>query len=107
MSTHNHSMHGRLRLRFALLKKNPARLACVCDSLRGIHGIQTVEASLLTGTMVIHYDNESGNKPRFWDDVEAVLEYNHLHHDKHATTDRNPVHRLVQRSAQALAAALR
>lgn len=72
---------GRLRLRFSLLKKNPARMAAVCDALRAIGGIGAVEGSPVTGAMLIHYDGAAGNNPRFWDDVEAVLEYHHLHHD--------------------------
>jgi hypothetical protein len=99
------------RLRFALLKKSPARLACVCDALRGIDGIEHVEASLATGGILIRYDSAAGNHHRLWDEVEAVLEYHHLYHDQQDTGEtyatRSPVLRLVRRSAQALAAALR
>lgn len=113
MSAQTHPLPGSLRLRFALLKKSPARLACVCDALRGIRGIEHVEANVATGSILIRYDGTAGNRHRLWDEVEAVLEYNHLYHDQqgqrlaYADVTRSPVLRLVRRSAQALAAALR
>lgn len=109
-----HAHPGSLRLRFALLKKCPARLDGVCDALRGIRGMQHVEASATTGAIVLRYDGTAAGNHRFWDEVEAVLEYNHLYHDQRAAERsgrgaalRNPVRRLVRRSAQALAAVLR
>ena len=111
MSAQTQPVPGSLRLRFALLKKSPARLACVCDALRGIRGIEHVEASVASGSILIRYENAAGNHHRLWDDVEAVLEYNHLYHDQQGRGDayvaRSPVLRLVRRSAQALAAVLR
>jgi hypothetical protein len=114
MSAQLHSHSGSLRLRFSLLKKSPARLDCVCDALRGISGMEHVEASALTGAILIRYDGTAANNHRFWDEVEAVLEYNHLYHEQRAVdrhddiaAPRNPVRRLVQRSAQVLAAVLR
>ncbi|UUZ48172.1 hypothetical protein LP420_35550 [Massilia sp. B-10] len=69
-------------------------MAAVCDALRAIGGIGAVEGSPVTGAMLIHYDGAAGNNPRFWDDVEAVLEYHHLHHDApqpgHALRARPP-----------------
>ncbi|UUZ53768.1 hypothetical protein LP419_35005 [Massilia sp. H-1] len=63
-------------------------------TLRAIGGIGAVEGSPVTGAMLIHYDGAAGNNPRFWDDVEAVLEYHHLHHDApqpgHALRARPP-----------------
>lgn len=111
MSAQTHPLPGSLQLRFALLRKSPARLACVCDALRGISGVEHVEGSVATGAISIRYEGAAAMHHRFWDEVEAILEYNHLYHDQPrlAYTDvaRSPVLRLVRRSAQALAAVLR
>lgn len=108
------SPSGRLRLQFALLKKSPARLAGVCDALRAVGGVAQVDASVAHGSIVIAYDGAAGASHRFWDDVEAVLEYHHLYHDGHdglmdhgQVAPPNPVQRLVRRSARVLAAVLR
>jgi hypothetical protein len=114
MSAQLHALPGSLRLRFSLLKKSPARLDCVCEALRGIRGMEHVEASATTGAIDLRYDGVAANNHRFWDEVEAVLEYNHLYHDQREVERsekvpslRHPVTRLVRRSARVLASVLR
>ncbi|HEY0064232.1 MAG TPA: hypothetical protein VGC21_19100 [Telluria sp.] len=102
----------RLQLRFSLLKNNPARLASVSDALRGLDGIESVQVSAQTGTVLIQYDGAIGNKHRFWDNVEAVLEAHHLYHDDREAPLMHrfagmPVGQLMKRSALKLVSAWR
>jgi hypothetical protein len=101
------TLPGRLQLRFVALEKDSGRLASICESLRSIAGIRTVEADPGTGAMLIDYDAAAGTNPRFWDGVEAVLEYNHLYHDQRSAPPAGSMRQLVRRSAQVLAAAWR
>jgi hypothetical protein len=116
-------LRGRLRLRFSQLRNDPLRLARVCDALRGIDGVQAIEASQLNGGMLIHYNARLARRPGFWDEVEAVLESNELYHTPTPYQERAAdqpssgrgvvntvaetlVQKLIERSATALVAAL-
>lgn len=111
---------GRLRLRFAALKRNPLRAASVCHCLRGIQGIQSVDASPITGSMLVQFDRKAGTSPQFWARIEAVIEGHRLHPATAGTDHAQAsfpqeltqhltealVQRLLARSAAALVAAL-
>lgn len=81
MPGNNHHLRGRLRLRFSTLKNDLPRLTGVIESLRGVAGVDAVEASPYTGGMLIHYDPAAGDTRRFWDDVQTALASHSLYHD--------------------------
>jgi Heavy metal associated domain 2 len=53
-----HTMPGRVRVKISRLKNNPAFAREIQERLSGIPGIQTVEVSLLTGSVLVLYDAE-------------------------------------------------
>jgi len=123
MRGQTHYPRGRLRLRFSELRNDPLRLARVCDELRAVDGIHVIEASQITGGMLIHYDARHARGPGFWDAVEAVLDRHHLYQNPVPVgASRTPssdlghtvatsladtlVKKLVERTALALVAAI-
>lgn len=56
MTTYTHHISGRLRTRYAQLKNNPALARNVTSALKRIDGVLAVEASTITGSLLIHYD---------------------------------------------------
>lgn len=123
MRGQTHHPRGRLRLRFSELRNHPLRLARVCDELRAIEGIHVIEASQITGGMLVHYDARHARGPGFWNAVEAVLDRNRLYQQAAPAEPNRPpasdvgravannladtlVKKLVERSALALVAAI-
>jgi hypothetical protein len=51
-----HTMPGRVRVKISRLKDNPAFAREIQERLLGIPGIQRVEVSLLTGSVLVLYD---------------------------------------------------
>jgi hypothetical protein len=76
-----HHPRGRLRLRFSRLKHNSEQLTSVMDALRLVPGVERVEGSPYSGGILISYHGTSGDKRRFWDDIETVLATHGLHHN--------------------------
>lgn len=56
MTHHVHHVPGRLRIRIPELKRNPALARVVTEKVRRFDGIQTVEASVVTGSLLVFYD---------------------------------------------------
>ena len=56
MTTYTHHISGRLRTRYPQLKNNPARARAAEAAIRNIHGVISVEASTITGSLLIRYD---------------------------------------------------
>jgi hypothetical protein len=56
MPTYNHHITGRMRTRYPQLKNNPARARGVEVAIRKIDGVISVEASTITGSLLVHYD---------------------------------------------------
>ena len=72
---------GRLRLRFTQLKQSPGMLALVCNDLRAVAGVTAVDASALTGGVLIQYEGVVGSASRFWNEIDAVLLAYHPNHE--------------------------
>lgn len=56
MTTYIHHITGRLRTRYPQLKNNPARARAVEAAIRRLDGVISVEASTITGSLLIRYD---------------------------------------------------
>ncbi|HVK93625.1 MAG TPA: hypothetical protein VM571_02745 [Noviherbaspirillum sp.] len=56
MTTYTHHISGRLRTRYPQLKSNPTRARAAEAAIRNIHGVISVEASTITGSLLIRYD---------------------------------------------------
>jgi hypothetical protein len=56
MSDYVHSIPGRLRVKSAIIKKNPAAAGKIRVSLSPTPGVRQVDVNLLTGSVLIHYD---------------------------------------------------
>ncbi len=64
-----HALPGRVRLRVGSLKGSPRDASAVRERLSGIPGIDRVEASPLTGTVLIEYDPELSESFDFYASV--------------------------------------
>lgn len=51
-----HRLPGRLRLRLTELRNDPESLASIATRLRGLPGIQAVEANAVTGSLLLRYE---------------------------------------------------
>lgn len=56
MTTYTHHITGRLRTRYSQLKNNPALAKITEDAIRKVRGVISVEASIVTGSLLIRYD---------------------------------------------------
>ncbi|WP_307721761.1 HMA2 domain-containing protein [Massilia horti] len=117
---------GRLRLRFPQLRGAPLAAAEVAASLRQVTGVVAVEASPLTGSLLVSYRIDGRAEARLLPALRQVLERHGLscHHERaprHGAGRAAPapgidalaakltgavVDKLVERSALALVAAL-
>lgn len=60
--THDvHHLPGRLRIRIPGLKRNAVMAQSLRDTLCRIRGIQSVDANLLTGSLLVYYDPAVSN----------------------------------------------
>lgn len=71
MTTYTHHISGRLRTRYPQLKNNPTRARAVESALRGIEGVVSVEASTVTGSLLICYEPNVPNRQALLDAVYA------------------------------------
>lgn len=71
--TFKHVMDGRIRLKISQVKKNPEEAKRVSLILDSLQGIQSVEVNELTGSVLIHFDEELLT-------LNQIL--NHLHQHK-------------------------
>jgi hypothetical protein len=127
MHTPTHHLPGRLRLRFSQLKQQIGQLNHLAEALRAIDGVVAVETSPITGGVLVHYENATGNTPAFWNQIETVLLAKQLYLDPRPLGRRSGsyagddggvvrkfaegigsalVDKLIQRSAVALVAVL-
>ncbi|HTN70980.1 MAG TPA: cation transporter [Methylomirabilota bacterium] len=51
-----HNIPGRLRIKSAVIKKNPAEAAKIKSQLSSIPGVQNLDVNLVTGSILIRYD---------------------------------------------------
>jgi hypothetical protein len=56
MSEHIHHVRGRLRVRNSRLKRSPATARTAVAALRAITGVVSVEANIVTGSLLVYYD---------------------------------------------------
>jgi hypothetical protein len=56
MSDYVHSIPGRLRVKSAVIKKNPGEAKRAQRLLKSIRGVQSSEVNVLTGSVLILYD---------------------------------------------------
>jgi len=55
MSSYVHSIPGRLRIKTALVKKNPQQAARVESLLKSVAGVSSVDSNLVTGSVLVRY----------------------------------------------------
>jgi len=53
-----HAIPGRVRVKIAQLRDNPAFAREICERLAGVRGIQRIEANPLTGSLLVLYNPE-------------------------------------------------
>jgi hypothetical protein len=58
MSHYVHSIPGRLRVRAQSFKHNPENSHVAAALLGGLEGVQSVEANLITGSLLIRYEED-------------------------------------------------
>jgi copper chaperone CopZ len=58
-STIVHEIPGRLRVRLPALRRNEANAARITAALRSLDGVSGVEASTVTGSLVVTYDRDT------------------------------------------------
>lgn len=56
MKSYVHHIPGRLRIRSAQVKRNPVAASAARSQLLAVEGVQGVDISTVTGSIVIHYD---------------------------------------------------
>jgi copper chaperone CopZ len=61
MIHHVHHVPGRLRIRIPGLKRNLEEARILTKALSRVSGVQSVEANLLTGSLLVHYDPSVSN----------------------------------------------
>lgn len=61
MIHHVHHVPGRLRIRIPALKRNVEKARVLTKALARVSGVQSVEANLLTGSLLVHYDPRVSN----------------------------------------------
>lgn len=71
MTTYTHHISGRLRARYPQLKNNPARARAAEAALRRIDGVLSVEASTVTGSLLIRYEPDARGRQALLDAVYA------------------------------------
>lgn len=69
MNAYVHHLPGRLRLRTAAVKRNPAAAALAREHLSSVAGVHAAETSAVTGSITIRYDPEVLSR----DDVIGLL----------------------------------
>ncbi|MEJ2061092.1 MAG: hypothetical protein P8Y64_11515 [Gammaproteobacteria bacterium] len=67
MTHYVHHVPGRLRVRTPVLKRNPELARQTCERLQARPGVEDVQASTVTGSLVIAYDRELTDR-------DAILE---------------------------------
>jgi hypothetical protein len=67
MTTYTHHISGRLRTRYPQLKNNPARAKAAEAAIRNIDGVLSVEASTITGSLLIRYDAQAAGRDMLLD----------------------------------------
>jgi hypothetical protein len=53
-----HFLPGRVRLKVAAAKNNPAYAGPVRDAFLAVPGIESIEVNSITGSVLIHYDSQ-------------------------------------------------
>lgn len=78
---------ARLRLRFSALKRDRALAACVAHALRRLPGVQAVEVSPVTGSMLVQLSQIASHDPHAWTHIHRVVAQHGLHRteDSHAS----------------------
>lgn len=61
MNIHIHHTAGRLRLKLAQIRKNPARAQAMQAEVRRFDGVTSAVANSVTGSLLIHYDPAQTN----------------------------------------------
>lgn len=97
MSFYIHNIPGRLRLRSALIKKNPEVAKNVKEILETIKGVEVLDLNVLTGSILIKYDTET-TKP---EDIILLLERNGYFNISMATTNDDYIYSAVQKAGKA------
>lgn len=59
---HVHHVPGRLRIRIPELKRDADKSQAFAKALRGIAGVQVVETNVLTGSLLVYYEEKVTNE---------------------------------------------
>jgi copper chaperone CopZ len=117
MSEYIHHVSGRLRLKLAQVRKQPQRAQEVEAAICRIRGVTAVEASTVTGSVLIRYDAAEVDVGTIMNSMKeaglaaAGAENGLMHHKSSASPLAGKVvdvlvERLIERSAVALIGAL-
>jgi copper chaperone CopZ len=98
MSNYVHSIPGRLRVKTALIKKNSGEAEKVERLLKSIPGVQSLDISLLTGSVLVRYDPNHINADQL---LEALTEAGYFEPSKAVTQDEI-VHSALTRGGKAV-----
>ena len=70
MDYYIHQTPGRLRLQTPFIHHNEANAHTLCEYLKGITGVTSLECQPLTGSIIIHYDPNGVT----WEKIVSMLE---------------------------------
>ena len=71
MPCYLHSTPGRLRVKIAEYKKNPALAASMADCLKAVDGVREVSTNRLTGSLLVKYDTEMLGEEQVFEQMRA------------------------------------
>jgi len=80
-----HEVPGRLRIKNPALKGKQVLCNKIEDSLAGIAGVQSVRASVVTGSVTIHYDPKVVGSKQI---IDIVSEQGYFDRQKAVTSDQ-------------------
>jgi copper chaperone CopZ len=96
MSYYLHHVPGRLRVRTPVIKSNEEKVSDVQNLLKSIHGIRSTSASAVTGSVVIHYDQQAVDPEAI---TNALTEAGYFDQSKAITNDQY-IHNAASKAGQ-------
>jgi cation transport ATPase len=102
MDYYFHHIPGRLRVKSPLLKKNQHLISQVERLLNSIHGVTSITANLVTGSVVIQYDPQQTSS----DDILHTLTRAGYFDRSRAVTHDDLIHHAFSKTGKAIASVL-
>jgi copper chaperone CopZ len=79
-----HNIPGRLRIKSAVIKKNPSEAAKIRSLLSAVPGVENLDVNLLTGSILIRYDAQKINSDQL---LQTLSEAGYFQPSKVVTHD--------------------